>query len=99
MVQRRDWTVAGGHAGAGTVALAVPCRMWNDGSMVEVIPSIEEVRAHLLELTFAQLQRLAQASGVPFGTIWKIRAGDTTNPGIETVRRFVGCIATVKEAT
>ena len=66
--------------------------------MVDAIPSIDDIRAHLLDLTFAQLHRLADVSGVPFGTLWKIRAGDTPNPGIETVRKFVGHIAAAKDA-
>jgi hypothetical protein len=31
---------------------------------------------------------LAASSAVPFGTLYKIAVGETTNPGIETTRRF-----------
>lgn len=27
---------------------------------------------------------------MPFGTLYKIAVGETTNPGIETTRRFYG---------
>jgi len=43
----------------------------------------------LEQLTHAQMQRLAIASGVPFTTLWKVRSGTTTNPGIETVGKFL----------
>lgn len=39
-------------------------------------------------MTHAEVQALSKASGVPFTTLWKIRTGETTNPGIETVRQF-----------
>jgi predicted transcriptional regulator len=57
-------------------------RMTND------IPSALHVRAWLLPLAKPQLQRLSDLSGVPFGTLWKIRSGDTEDPRIETVRRI-----------
>jgi hypothetical protein len=34
------------------------------------------------------LRELAVSSAVPFGTLYKIAVGETTNPGIETTRRF-----------
>ena len=52
------------------------------------IPSALRVRAWLLPLGKTQLQRLAELSGVPFGTLWKIRSGDTKDPRIETVRQI-----------
>lgn len=52
------------------------------------IPSALQVRAWLLPLDSKQLQRLAELSKVPFGTLWKIRAGDTKDPRIETVRQI-----------
>lgn len=51
-------------------------------------PSVPEVRARLRALTHSQMQELAQASEVPFTTLWKVRSGETANPGIETVRKF-----------
>ena len=56
--------------------------------MTNEIPSALHVRAWLLPLTTPQLQRLSDLSGVPFGTLWKIRSGDTEDPRIETVRRI-----------
>lgn len=50
--------------------------------------SAEDVQAALVPLTLRQLERLAQLSGVPQPTIYKIKLGVTTNPGIETVRSF-----------
>lgn len=57
------------------------------------IPGIEEVRAKLAPLTLKQIDRLAAVSGVPATTIYKIKLGDTSNPGIETVRKFLPHIA------
>ena len=51
------------------------------------IPAISVVRDALAALTMKQLERLAVLSGVPMTTIYKIRLGDTENPGIETRRR------------
>lgn len=52
------------------------------------IPSAEEVRAALAPLSLKQLDKLAELSGVPVTTIYKVKRGETENPGIETVRRF-----------
>lgn len=59
------------------------------------IPAASSVRAELEALGHAQMQRLAELSGVPFTTLWKVRNGETKNPGIETVRKFVPHIRTV----
>ena len=69
--------------------------------MDSVIPSASEVSAALKSLTHAQMRQLAAESGVPFTTLWKVRAEETTNPGIDTVNKFFGLINTVKapEAT
>lgn len=53
------------------------------------IPSASELQALLQPLRTGDLARISKASGVPFGTLWKVRSGETTNPGIETVRRFL----------
>lgn len=50
------------------------------------IPTSQEIRELLLRLTHQQLRKLVAVSGVPFGTIWKIRNGDSSNPRIDTVR-------------
>ena len=52
------------------------------------IPSIEQLKAALCTLSYAQTVHLAKLSGVPFTTIWNVRKGSTENPGIETVRKF-----------
>ena len=52
------------------------------------LPPVAKVRAFLEQLGHAQVQQLSTSSGVPFTTLWKIRDGTTTNPGIETVRKF-----------
>lgn len=57
------------------------------------IPSADEVRQALKPLNLKQLEALARASGVPFTTIYKIKLGDTVNPGIETVRQFLPFLA------
>jgi len=41
-------------------------------------------------MSYAEVKRLALTTSVPFTTLWKIRDGTTTNPGIETVRLFIG---------
>lgn len=68
--------------------------------MNDVIPSAAEVKAALAPLTLRQLDRLASMSGVPVATIYKVKLGETTNPGIETVRKFLPHIdaACAKEA-
>ena len=58
-----------------------------------LLPSAEQVRAQLAPLTLKQLDRLAELSGVPATTIYKIKRGETENPGIETLRRFLPHIA------
>lgn len=52
-------------------------------------PSSEQVRAALAPLTLKQIDRLAELSGVPATTIYKIKRGETGNPGVETLRRFM----------
>jgi hypothetical protein len=47
------------------------------------------VRAALAPLTLKQLDVLEELSGVPATTIYKIKRGETANPGLETVRQFV----------
>ena len=49
----------------------------------------DDVRAALSVLSLRQIERLAELSGVPATTIYKIKRGETTNPGIETVRKFM----------
>jgi predicted transcriptional regulator len=57
------------------------------------IPSAEAVRGMLAGLSIKQVAALSELSGVPAPTIYKIKNGDTTNPGIETVRKFIGHIS------
>jgi len=56
------------------------------------IPSAAEIKQLLAGLNQAALRLLATSSGVPFTTLMKIRQGYVTNPGIETVRKFVDLI-------
>ncbi len=49
-------------------------------------------------MTLKQLEKLAELSGVPFTTIYKVKRGETTNPGIETVRQFMPYVGTAKAA-
>jgi transcriptional regulator with XRE-family HTH domain len=58
--------------------------------MNESIPSSADVRESLSGLSTVQVRAIADAAGVPFTTLWKIKTGETANPGIETVRRFYG---------
>jgi len=52
------------------------------------IPPISVIKGRLEALTYSDMQGLAVVSDVPFTTLWKIRSGETSNPGIETVRKF-----------
>jgi hypothetical protein len=52
------------------------------------IPSSADVRRLLASIPLPRLRELSLSSGVPFGTLYKIAVGETTNPGIETTRRF-----------
>lgn len=56
------------------------------------IPSAEQVRAKLAPLNLKQLDRLAVLSGVPATTIYKIKRGETENPGVETLRKFMSFV-------
>ena len=58
--------------------------------MNDSIPSATDVRDSLAGLTTGQVRAIAEKAGVPFTTLWKIKTGETANPGIETVRRFFG---------
>lgn len=63
----------------------------------DAIPTLAAVQAALAPLTLHQLWRLAELSGVPQPTIYKIRLGQTENPGIETVRKFLPHIAAAQK--
>jgi hypothetical protein len=63
--------------------------------MIPTFPSAEDVRAALASLTLKQLDRLAELSSVPATTIYKIKRGETKNPGVETLRLFVPHIEVV----
>lgn len=52
------------------------------------LPTTAQVRQALLLLRNPQLEKLAKLSGVPHGTIWKIRGGLSKNAGLDTVQRF-----------
>ena len=53
------------------------------------IPTALQVREALAVLTLKQIEHLAALSGVPWTTIYKIKRGETANPGIDTVRLFL----------
>lgn len=64
--------------------------------MFDSIPSADDVRAALAPLSLKQLDRLAALSGVAATTIYKVKRGETENPGIETVRKFMRYIPDVR---
>ena len=68
-------------------AVDLTFRMRYASGMNSTIPSAEEVRERLRGLELAKVRDLAAASGVPFTTLWKMRSGETKNPGIDTVRK------------
>lgn len=57
--------------------------------MTSTIPAAKDIRAALEGLGHAQMHELSRLSSVPFTTLWKVRQGETENPGIETVRKFM----------
>lgn len=62
------------------------------------IPSSHDIREALKSLTLKQIDSLAELSGVPAPTIYKIKRGETNNPGIETLRKFMPHVAEVLAA-
>lgn len=56
--------------------------------MANQIPSADELKTRLAPLGHKDVRELSQASGVPFTTLLKVKDGTTTNPGVETVRKF-----------
>lgn len=65
--------------------------------MDNTLMSAEDVRTVLGLLTQRQLERLSAASGVPLSTLGKIRRGETQNPGLETVRKFLPHLPAVRD--
>lgn len=61
------------------------------------IPTVAEVQEALRPLSLRQLGRLAELSGVPMPTIYKIRIGETKSPGVDTVRKFLPHIRVAAE--
>ena len=53
----------------------------------------DSLLAHLDACSWPQVEELAQASGVPFHTLSKIKRRETTNPRIETVLALLGQIS------
>ncbi len=60
--------------------------------------SADAVRQALAPLTLRQIEQLADASGVPASTIYKIKRGETVNPGIDTVAKFIPHIGGITSA-
>jgi len=58
---------------------------------------MEAVRQALAPLTLRQLDKLQELSGVPATTVYKIKQGETANPGIDTVRKFLPHIEAAKK--
>lgn len=52
-------------------------------------PTSAQVRELLAPLTPKQLTKLAELSKVPFTTLYKVRNGETKNPGIDTVHKLL----------
>lgn len=61
------------------------------------IPSIESIKTALAQVDLPTLTRISGESGVPVSTLQKIRLGITTNPGIETVRKFYPLLAAASQ--
>lgn len=56
--------------------------------MASQIPSAADFRARLQKLSWSDLQALCIKHETPFSTVWKIRQGQTVDPGIEMVRHL-----------
>ena len=56
---------------------------------MEVIPSTEQIRTALRDLTLDELRAIADWAECSFSTLVSIRYGYIKNPGIDTVRRFI----------
>jgi predicted transcriptional regulator len=63
--------------------------------MTTSIPSAKEVRALLMRFSHAEMRALAKRADVPFTTLWKVRAGKTEDPRLETVRKLMPVAATI----
>lgn len=62
--------------------------------------SAAQVREALSTLGKHELEQIAVESGVPFHTLRKIQSGETQNPGIDTVAKFIAlAIAKGDDAT
>lgn len=46
------------------------------------------MQSRLAAMSHAELQQLSLKSGVPFMTLWNIRAGHTKNPRLNTLAKF-----------
>lgn len=52
------------------------------------IPTLDDLRVVLTQLSYPDLRKLSRVSGVPYTTLWKVRSGETPNPRLNTVRAF-----------
>lgn len=52
------------------------------------LPEIEEIIGPLAEIQEAELTLVANQTGVPRGTLWKILRGYTRKPSYEAIRRI-----------
>lgn len=53
------------------------------------LPSIDVLKSRLSGLNHAELNALSVKSDVPFGTLMKIRQGDTEDPRLSTVIKIM----------
>ena len=67
--------------------------------MNKTIPLTLDFRARLGAMGHAGVQELSRVSMVPFTTLWKIKTGETTNPGIETVKLFAPYMEVAKKSS
>lgn len=47
---------------------------------------LNEITKHLVACNHAGMHKLSKASGVPFHTIYKIKRGETKDPGVVTAQ-------------
>jgi len=55
---------------------------------MKTLLTVDDVQDRLRGLTYSQIMELEKLSGVAWRGLWKIRAGQTPNPGISTVGKF-----------
>lgn len=60
--------------------------------MLALLPDLATLQSTLKALSMKQLAALAERSGISASAIYKIRSGETADPGIRTVERLAASL-------